>query len=31
MDVITPAGVRQSEELDYTINRPVTLQGVFIP
>jgi len=30
MDVITPPGVPQSEELDYTINQPVTIQGVFI-
>jgi hypothetical protein len=31
MDVITPAGVSQAEELDYTINQPVTVQGVLIP
>jgi glucan 1,4-alpha-glucosidase len=31
MDVITPAGVAQSEELDYTVNQPVTIQGVVIP
>jgi glucoamylase len=31
MDVLTPPGVSQAEELDYTVNRPVTLQGVFIP
>jgi glucoamylase len=31
MDVITPAGVAQSDELDYTLHSPVTIQGVFIP
>jgi glucan 1,4-alpha-glucosidase len=31
MDVITPPGVAQSEELDYTVNQPVTIQGVVIP
>jgi carbohydrate-binding DOMON domain-containing protein len=31
MDVITPVGVSQAEELDYTINQPVTIQGVAIP
>ena len=31
MDVTTPAGVSQATELDYTVNRPVTIQGVFIP
>jgi len=31
MDVITPSGVNQSDELDYTIHNPVTIQGVFIP
>jgi glucan 1,4-alpha-glucosidase len=31
LDVITPAGVQQSQELDYTLSNPVTLQGVFIP
>jgi glucan 1,4-alpha-glucosidase len=30
MDVITPIGVNQSTELDYTLG-PVVLQGVFIP
>jgi glucoamylase len=30
MDVLTPAGVTQSDELDYTIHHPVTLQGVAI-
>ena len=31
MDVITPAGVSQSDELDYTLHSPVVLQGVSIP
>jgi glucan 1,4-alpha-glucosidase len=31
MDVITPAGVQQSDELDYLVHSPVTLQGVVIP
>jgi glucan 1,4-alpha-glucosidase len=31
MDVITPTGVLQSDELDYTLHNPVTLQGVTIP
>ena len=31
MDIITPAGVSQATELDYTVNRPVTIQGVVIP
>ena len=31
MDVVTPVGVVQSDELDYTISSPVTLQGVTIP
>jgi len=31
MDVLTPPGVVQSDELDYTIHSPVTLQGVTIP
>jgi glucoamylase len=30
MDVLTPAGVTQSDELDYTVHHPVTLQGVAI-
>ena len=30
MDVITPAGVSQATELDYTLG-PVVLQGVTIP
>jgi glucan 1,4-alpha-glucosidase len=31
MDVITPAGVSQSDELDYTLHNPVILQDVVIP
>jgi glucan 1,4-alpha-glucosidase len=31
VDVITPAGVLQSDELDYTLHNPVTLQEVTIP
>jgi hypothetical protein len=31
MDVITPDGVDQSEEVDYTIHTPVVLSGVAIP
>jgi carbohydrate-binding DOMON domain-containing protein len=31
IDVITPAGVQQSQELDYTLVSPVTLQAVVIP
>lgn len=31
LDVLTPGGVLQSDELDYTLHLPVTLQGVFIP
>jgi glucoamylase len=31
MDVIVPAGVSQSNELDYTLHNPVTLQDVVIP
>ncbi len=31
MDVITPLGVNQSDELDYTIHNPVVLQDVTIP
>jgi hypothetical protein len=29
--VIPPAGVLQSDELDYTVHHPVVLQGVAIP
>jgi glucodextranase-like protein/glycosyl hydrolase family 15 len=31
MDVLTPSGVSQSNELDYTLHNPVVIQGVFIP
>ena len=31
MDTITPAGVNQSDELDYTVHNPVVLQDVVIP
>ena len=31
VDVLTPAGVAQSDELDYTLHRPVAIQGVTIP
>jgi glucoamylase len=31
MDVLTPAGVLQSDELDYTVHNPVTLTGVTMP
>jgi hypothetical protein len=31
MDVLTPFGVNQSDELDYTLHKPVTLQAVVIP
>jgi carbohydrate-binding DOMON domain-containing protein len=31
MDVITPVGVLQSDELDYTVHNPVTLQDITIP
>ena len=31
MDVITPSGVDQSDEVDYTIHNPVVLSGVAIP
>jgi len=31
LDVLTPAGVAQSNELDYTLHSPVVLQGVTIP
>jgi hypothetical protein len=29
--VLTPAGVTQSDELDYTLHNPVVIQGVTIP
>ena len=31
MDVITPPGVDQSDEVDYTVHTPVVLSGVSIP
>jgi hypothetical protein len=31
MDVLTPVGVSQANELDYTLHSPVVLQGVTIP
>jgi hypothetical protein len=31
IDVVTPPGVAQSEELVYAVNQPVTIQGVDIP
>ncbi len=31
MDTITPAGVTQSDELDYTLHNPVTLKDIVIP
>jgi carbohydrate-binding DOMON domain-containing protein len=31
MDVLTPSGVTQSDELDYTKHQPVTISGVVIP
>ncbi|MEO8264585.1 MAG: glucodextranase DOMON-like domain-containing protein [Ilumatobacteraceae bacterium] len=31
IDVLTPAGVLQSDELDYTLHSPVTITGVGIP
>ncbi|HZD02582.1 MAG TPA: glucodextranase DOMON-like domain-containing protein [Actinomycetes bacterium] len=31
MDVLTPPGVLQSDELDYTLHQPVTIQAVTIP
>jgi len=31
LDVITPGGVSQSNELDYTLHAPVVLQGVTLP
>jgi carbohydrate-binding DOMON domain-containing protein len=30
-DVLTPSGVAQADELDYTLHKPVILQGVTIP
>ena len=31
MDVLTPTGVMQSDELDYTLHHPVTITDVVIP
>jgi hypothetical protein len=31
IDVITPPGVSQSTELDYTLANPVVLTGITIP
>jgi glucoamylase len=31
LDVLTPAGVSQADELDYTVHQPVTLETVTIP
>ena len=31
VDVITPPGVLQSDELDYTLHNPVVITGVTIP
>ena len=31
MDVLTPAGVLQSDELDYTLHAPVVIQPVSVP
>jgi hypothetical protein len=31
MDVITPPGVNQSDEVDYTLHAPVVLTGMSIP
>jgi glucoamylase len=31
MDVLVPPGVEQSDLLDYTVHRPVTLVAVTIP
>lgn len=31
VDVLTPTGVSQSDELDYTLHAPVTIQDVVIP
>ena len=31
MDVLTPTGVTQSNELDYTLHNPVVISGVAIP
>jgi len=31
LDVVTPTGVSQADELDYTLHSPVVVQGVPIP
>jgi len=31
MDVVTPPGVSQADELDYTVHVPVVIQPVFVP
>ena len=31
MDVITPDGVSQADEVDYTLHTPIVLSGVTIP
>jgi len=31
MDVLTPPGVAQFDELDYTVHHPVTLEDIVIP
>jgi carbohydrate-binding DOMON domain-containing protein len=31
MDVLTPGGVAQSDELDYTVHAPVVVAGVVVP
>ena len=31
LGVLTPAGVSQANELDYTLHNPVSLQGVVVP
>jgi glucoamylase len=31
MDVLTPPGVSQADELDYTIHNPVVISGVTMP
>jgi len=31
MDVLTPSGVAQSDELNYVVHQPVVISGVAIP
>jgi glucoamylase len=31
MDVLTPAGISQADELDYTLHSPVTIAPVVVP